>query len=439
MHSRGAPSTSPPSSSSSLSSSSSSLLLLLSLSCRALQPLAGGLGSGSDHVIQRGDCGCYLGCDACRLGYCGDRVGADSTRDRCNPTTGNGYCSNCEAQGCNACGACGCDDSTCDGPTDPRLPWHLSPNHTLLGIDGTDCVYPKPEWNSAYSPQCAEPYVTVSDAWRATTRRRLGANITRLGKDEGLGPGGKPMGDVPLDSEILARDDKQCGLQHQATGLGAGRWYRFSGAGGNALPLRSPGSHRCGTSATGWLSGWPWPPSSAAAILTDDGNANAVGGNNVTTQTMPTTVASNAGIELATGPSVDYGEAGQYPVASDGVVDAVVCWHYYSTRSASVGAARLRGPAGSGVCFSSGESYTPSFSLISSVYVLLVISACYIHSWNGGNLLAANIAGVPCFKHTVIQVVRCNGFYLWQLPSAPQCWYHYTPLRLIKSAEVSIY
>ena len=32
-------------------------------------------------------------------------------------------------------------------------------------------------------------------------------------------------------------------------------WYRFSGDGGDALPLAPPGGNRCGFGATGWLAG----------------------------------------------------------------------------------------------------------------------------------------------------------------------------------------
>ena len=43
---------------------------------------------------------------------------------------------------------------------------------------------------------------------------------------------------------------------HQATSVGGGRWYRFAGAGGDALALEPPVSGHCGTAWAGWLSGW---------------------------------------------------------------------------------------------------------------------------------------------------------------------------------------
>eukprot|EP01047_Picozoa_sp_COSAG01_P098530 COSAG01_NODE_28698_length_655_cov_0.739209_1_plen_102_part_01 len=59
----------------------------------------------------RRDCGCYHGCGACVLGYCGVPRQRPSG---CNPATGTGYCTECEIP-CNACGACGCDTGACGG------------------------------------------------------------------------------------------------------------------------------------------------------------------------------------------------------------------------------------------------------------------------------------------------------------------------------------
>jgi hypothetical protein len=48
------------------------------------------------------------------------------------------------------------------------------------------------------------------------------------------------------------------------SGVTGSNWYRFVGAGGDALPLKPPlTSFRCGTRYGGWLSGWnatiPYP------------------------------------------------------------------------------------------------------------------------------------------------------------------------------------
>ena len=81
---------------------------------------------------------------------------------------------------------------------------------------------------SAIAAQCltllAHNYTTLRDSWRST--------------DTGQG--------------------KYCD-QSSGTGVGGGRWYRFAGAGGDALPLTHPGREHCGTHVPGWLSGWATP------------------------------------------------------------------------------------------------------------------------------------------------------------------------------------
>ena len=71
--------------------------------------------------------------------------------------------------------------------------------------------------------------------------------------------------------------------------MGGGRWYRFAGAGGDALPLTPPGVHHCGTAGPGWLSGWATPQGGGA-------------------------------------PPEDYNGAGRYPAAAEGVVESTVCF-----------------------------------------------------------------------------------------------------------------
>ena len=113
---------------------------------------------------------------------------------------------------------------------------------------------------SAIAAQCptllAHNYTTLRDSWRST----------RTGKG----------------------DHGDCSKQ---TGVGGGRWYRFAGAGGDALPLTSPGYNHCGMSVTGWLSGWATPQ----------------GGG---------------------GPPQSYSGAGRYPAAAEGVVESTVCFDY---------------------------------------------------------------------------------------------------------------
>jgi hypothetical protein len=108
--------------------------------------------------------------------------------------------------------------------------------------------------------QCYQPYITLHDTWRAVTNHHGGG---------------------------IAKNDASChDSGSQAPGVGGGHWYRFLGAGGDALPLTRPQDNRCGTQHTGWLSGWK-----------------------------------------GTGaPPVEYGGQGRYPLAVEGVVEMTVCF-----------------------------------------------------------------------------------------------------------------
>ena len=102
--------------------------------------------------------------------------------------------------------------------------------------------------------QCSQPYTTLRDSWRST------------------GTGDGTHGDCS-----------------SKTGVGGGRWYRFAGAGGDALPLTPPGPNHCGTLLPGWLSGWATPQ----------------GGGD---------------------PPRSYSGAGRYPAMAEGVVESTVCF-----------------------------------------------------------------------------------------------------------------
>ena len=70
--------------------------------------------------------------------------------------------------------------------------------------------------------------------------------------------------------------------------MGGGRWYRFAGSGGDALPLSPPGTGHCGTGATGWLSGWAGEGA----------------------------------------PPASYSGAGRYPAAAEGVAEMTACFDH---------------------------------------------------------------------------------------------------------------
>lgn len=145
-------------------------------------------------------------------------------------------------------------------------------------------------------------YSNVSDAWRATS-------------NGGKGPGGKVMGDT-YTFQAGCRD------WNQPTGIGGGNWYRFVGAGGDALALTPPGNERCGTFTTGWLSGWK----------TNKAGKGCEGAYPGTT----------------TGPPCRYKKAGRYPTAEEGVVNMTACFQdddedFLCAHSETVGVVRCGG------------------------------------------------------------------------------------------------
>jgi hypothetical protein len=121
--------------------------------------------------------------------------------------------------------------------------------------------------------QCFQPYTTLRDRWRSTSTGEIAIS--------GPGYGGGRRGS----------DDnapRGCGnVDYVATGVGGGRWYRFDGAGGDALPLTHPGVRHCGTVEPGWLSGWNSPGRS---------------------------------------PPHSYSGAGRYPTTAEGVVEMTACF-----------------------------------------------------------------------------------------------------------------
>jgi hypothetical protein len=106
------------------------------------------------------------------------------------------------------------------------------------------------------NPQCYQPYTNVSDAYRA----------------------------ISYTADTSHND---CA---SGTGVGGGGWYRFSSAGGDALPLQPPGGGHCGTEYAGWLSGW-------------DGSGRA-----------------------GVAPPGSYSTPGRYPAATEGVVEMTACF-----------------------------------------------------------------------------------------------------------------
>lgn len=108
------------------------------------------------------------------------------------------------------------------------------------------------------------------------------------------------MGDVALG-------DSHCNKYTQATGVGGGGWFRFVGAGGDALSLFARGDGHCGTDEPGYLSAW-------------NSSVDGVGTGCNCDPSDPGTSCS--------GPPCGYLSPGRYPAVVEGVVEMVVCFDY---------------------------------------------------------------------------------------------------------------
>jgi hypothetical protein len=166
----------------------------------------------------------------------------------------------------------------------------------LTGAHGVDAVTGALVTNHDNAAQCeflAGAYTTVSDVWRGTS-----APAEHIPH----GAGATHTGDITaVDCGCCGQDSSAC----QATGVGNGDWYRFVGAGGDALPLSPPGKEHCGTHFSGWLSGWD----PTACTTSNDCPVNSYG--------------CSAG---TCAPTPEYNVAGHYPAATDGVVEMTACF-----------------------------------------------------------------------------------------------------------------
>ena len=119
----------------------------------------------------------------------------------------------------------------------------------------------------ALNRQCYEPFQIVNDLWRAAS-----AGFGRHSDCENAG--------------VNSGEGTAAYGPYSTTGVGEDNWYRFTGPGGDALPLLPPGGDQCGTHHAGWLSGWPDPDA----------------------------------------PDRSYSGEGRYPTVAEGVVEMTVCF-----------------------------------------------------------------------------------------------------------------
>ena len=244
---------------------------------------------------------------------------------------------------------------------------------------------------------CGIQYTTVNDAWRAIGNeccsdmndngRCLGPNVTdRSGwliPTPNKTAGFKNMGDAQGTAQW-------CPHSQESHTVGGDRWFRFEGAGGDALPLTPPpggfgeqpescdttpnhwpphGRLYCGTTNAGWLSGWKWPAKPDCSS-SDDCPWNIQAEN---IECTPRGCAPGdrmpAGAKIR---NVTRTPLGRYPTAEEGVVN---------------------------------------------------MTACFVGFYGAGGGLGS------CADYATVGVARCEDFLLWRLPYAPGCNHGYCTVK----------
>jgi hypothetical protein len=196
------------------------------------------------------------------------------------------------------------------------------------------------------NPQCSQPYTTLNDPWRTADPLN------------GL-PGYCDHSDCNGALYSTSYPFTGVGGAHDAWGQMQGGWYRFTGTGGDALPLTPPTGNGCSSSVRGgWLSGWDSPTCRVRADC-----AWNTGTDTIDTQCLSTD--GGQGYQNSCIPPQAYDGAGRYPDPNEGVVAMTVCF----------------------------------------------VSAQY--SGSGRDR--------PCSRYVTVGVLQCEGFLLWRLPYTPNC------------------
>jgi hypothetical protein len=134
--------------------------------------------------------------------------------------------------------------------------------------------------------QCFAEYTDIMDGWRSNT-----ASEQRW---DGPYDGHLVDGDVPHHADVpVGNSNCHPEYGYRSTGVGGDRWYRFNSPTGSVIPNHSPGRFKCGTPASGWMSGI-------------DADATPI---------QDCMTCTNV-------------EAGVYPLPTDGVVRRVICFDY---------------------------------------------------------------------------------------------------------------
>ena len=106
-----------------------------------------------------------------------------------------------------------------------------------------------------------------------------------------------------------------------ATGaVGGNQWYRFGGAGGDALPLHPVNAGQCGTGDTGWLTGW------ASKACNSSGDCSDC---SVCSDCKWGCSSQCVAGKCASPPETNF-VAGHYPSMAEGVVEMWACFDYLS-------------------------------------------------------------------------------------------------------------
>ncbi len=212
----------------------------------------------------------------------------------------------------------------------------------------------------------------------------------------------------------------------QTTDVGDDRWYRFIGRGGDALPLFPVPEFRCGTHFGGWLSGFKRgqldvATTTAAPNLEPPSNHCDEGSPEYNACThCPQGAFEDGGVDTFGNFCREYcsesGYCGRTEIYKDGGHDCHACKRWPMAPEGS----DVADPGGPPIEYSEPGRYpTAAEGKVTMTACFSAGHNCY--NQETGTWQPEACGGPTCLRHQDVQVVRCDGFYLWQLDYIPGC------------------
>lgn len=300
---------------------------------------------------------------------------------------------------------------------------------------------PSPTWD----PQCHLPYITRNDIFR---------NVDDLTDQSSPYFSFQGHADAPLvsadDFKLLCPTSPESAAYstnvdkfYDTTGVGGERWYRFIGAGGDALPLHPPPEYHCGTANGGWLSGYNRTNQNGTTIDTTSGttiNSSSWGAVQARGRRAP---AHRRPVSACAKSSDLYANCSRCMPGSpiDGGMETVggLCRaHCNAFGLGGVGWCGTGDSYGKGgidctPCrnwvpgaeseFSDGPpvDYAEPGRYPTATEGKVAMTVCFSAGKACPNQQNVACGLSTCWRHQAILALRCDGFFLWKLSYVPYC------------------